>query len=142
MAHLASSRICRRIISKPAEALLRQASTSRKRRQRRNDLTIKGKAYIVGAFEHPTRHAPDKSDRTAPRRGRQGRASRTQASPRTTSTAISAPATRPAAWASMVDYMGLKVRHMDSTDTGGSLLSVHLGHAAAGDRGGQMQRSR
>jgi len=24
-------------------------------------MTIKGKAYIAGAFEHPTRHAPDKS---------------------------------------------------------------------------------
>ena len=24
-------------------------------------MSINGKAYIVGAFEHPTRHAPDKS---------------------------------------------------------------------------------
>jgi len=24
-------------------------------------MTIKGKAYIVGAYEHPTRKAPDKS---------------------------------------------------------------------------------
>ena len=24
-------------------------------------MTIKGKAYIVGAFEHPTRKAPEKS---------------------------------------------------------------------------------
>ena len=26
-----------------------------------NVLSIKGKAYIAGIFEHPTRHAPDKS---------------------------------------------------------------------------------
>ena len=26
-----------------------------------NELTIKGKAYIAGIYEHPTRHAPDKS---------------------------------------------------------------------------------
>src|SRR5437899_9794089 len=26
-----------------------------------NDLTIKGKAYIAGIYEHQTRHAPDKS---------------------------------------------------------------------------------
>jgi hypothetical protein len=26
-----------------------------------NDLTIKGRAYIAGIYEHPTRHAPDKS---------------------------------------------------------------------------------
>ena len=24
-------------------------------------MSIRGKAYIVGAYEHPTRHAPDKS---------------------------------------------------------------------------------
>ena len=24
-------------------------------------MTIKGKAYIAGIYEHPTRHAPDKS---------------------------------------------------------------------------------
>ena len=29
--------------------------------QRRAFLTIKGKAYIAGIYEHPTRHAPDKS---------------------------------------------------------------------------------
>ena len=26
-----------------------------------SSMTIKGKAYIAGAFEHPTRHAPDKT---------------------------------------------------------------------------------
>ena len=33
----------------------------KKKRQRRAALTIKGKAYIAGIYEHPTRHAPDKS---------------------------------------------------------------------------------
>src|SRR5918992_2003927 len=31
---------------------------------------------------------------------------------------------------SMADYMGLKVRHVDSTETGGSSYVVHVGHAA------------
>ena len=31
---------------------------------------------------------------------------------------------------SMVDYMGLKPRHVDSTDTGGSSYVIHVGHAA------------
>jgi acetyl-CoA C-acetyltransferase len=31
---------------------------------------------------------------------------------------------------SMIDYMGLKVRHMDSTETGGSSYVVHVAHAA------------
>ncbi|HEY3919113.1 MAG TPA: thiolase domain-containing protein, partial [Stellaceae bacterium] len=31
---------------------------------------------------------------------------------------------------SMADYMGLKLRHMDSTDCGGSSYLIHVGHAA------------
>ena len=31
---------------------------------------------------------------------------------------------------SMVEYMGLKLRHVDSTDTGGSSYLLHVGHAA------------
>src|SRR6266513_4950375 len=30
----------------------------------------------------------------------------------------------------MADYMGLKVRHIDTTETGGSSYVVHVGHAA------------
>ena len=30
----------------------------------------------------------------------------------------------------MVDYLGLKVRHIDSTETGGSSYILHVGHAA------------
>ena len=31
---------------------------------------------------------------------------------------------------SMVDYLGLKLRHIDSTETGGSSYLLHVGHAA------------
>jgi acetyl-CoA C-acetyltransferase len=31
---------------------------------------------------------------------------------------------------SMVDYLNLKVRHVDSTDTGGSSYLLHVAHAA------------
>ena len=31
---------------------------------------------------------------------------------------------------SMADYMGLKLLHMDSTDSGGSSYLIHVGHAA------------
>src|SRR6185503_17785330 len=52
--------------SRRENALAKGAGTGqkncwKKKRQRRNDLTIKGKAYIAGIYEHPTRHAPDKS---------------------------------------------------------------------------------
>jgi hypothetical protein len=45
-----------------------------------SDMTIKGKAYIAGIFEHPTRKADD---------------------------------------------MGLKVRHIDTTESGGSSYVIH-----------------
>jgi len=92
-------------------------------------LSIKGKAYIAGIYEHPTRHAPDKSTaqlhaecakgaledagltkadvdgyflrrRRAGRRHADGRLSR------------------------------VKVRHLDSTETGGCSYIIALGHAA------------
>src|SRR6185312_958934 len=31
---------------------------------------------------------------------------------------------------SMIDYMGLKLRHMDTTETGGSSYTIHVAHAA------------
>ena len=58
-----------------------------------NDLSIKGKAYIAGIYEHPTRHAPDKSTAQLHAEVAKG-ALKTPASPRPISTAISAPATR------------------------------------------------
>src|SRR5215471_13223456 len=43
----------------------RQAKKSSGKRKKNNtgdgSLTIKGRAYIAGIYEHPTRHAPDKS---------------------------------------------------------------------------------
>ena len=78
-------------------------------------MSIKGKAYIVGAYEHPTREAPDKSLAAAARRVRQGRAGRRGPDARTTSTATSAPATRrgsarcrwPTTWACKLPAHGL-----------------------------------
>ena len=105
-------------------------------------MTIKGKAYIAGAYEHPTRKAPDKSrGATACRSARTAR-SRTPGSRATTSTAISAPATRRAS-APLVDgriHRACELRHVDSTETGGSSYIVHVGARGGGDRGRQVQR--
>ena len=58
-------------------------------------MSIKGKAYIAGIFEHPTRLAKDKS---VAQLHAEWRAARwpMPGSPRPMSTAISVPATRPA----------------------------------------------
>jgi acetyl-CoA C-acetyltransferase len=92
-------------------------------------LTIKGKAYIAGIYEHPTRHAPDKSTAQLHAEVAKGAiedAGLTKADIDGYFCAGDAPG---GLWP-MVDYLGLKVRHFDSTDTGGCSYLVHLGHAA------------
>ena len=39
---------------------------------------------------------------------------------------------------SMADYMGLRLRHVDTTETGGSSYVVHVGHAAEAIAAGQV----
>ena len=93
-------------------------------------MTIKGRAYIVGAYEHPTRKAPDKSVaqlHAECARGALIDAGLTKADIDGYFCAGDAPGLGPL---SMIDYMGLKVRHMDSTDTGGSSYLIHVAHAA------------
>ena len=93
-------------------------------------MSIKGKAYIVGVYEHPTRKAPDKSVAQLARRGGDGRArgrGLTKDDVDGYFCAGDAPGLGPL---SMVDYMGLKVRHVDSTDIGGSSYLIHVAHAA------------
>jgi acetyl-CoA C-acetyltransferase len=92
-------------------------------------MSIRGKAFIAGIYEHPLREIPDRSS------------SQIQAE-------VAAGALADAGLAladvdgyftdsahgfgglSMADYLGLKVKHIDSTDTGGSSYVVHVGHAA------------
>ena len=40
----------------------------------------------------------------------------------------------------MADYMGLKLRHIDTTETGGSSYVIHVAHAAEAIAAGQVQR--
>jgi acetyl-CoA C-acetyltransferase len=93
-------------------------------------MSIKGKAYIVGIYEHPTRMAPDKSLaqlHAESARGALEDAGLTKDDIDGYFCAGDAPGLGPL---SMGDYMGLKLRHMDSTDTGGSSYIIHVGHAA------------
>jgi acetyl-CoA C-acetyltransferase len=93
-------------------------------------MSIKGKAYVAGAYEHPTRHAPDKSLAQLHAEVAVGAlrdAGLTLADVDAYFCAGDAPGLGPL---SMLDYMGLKVRHMDSTETGGSSYTIHVAHAA------------
>jgi acetyl-CoA C-acetyltransferase len=92
-------------------------------------MSLKGKAYIVGAWEHPTRKATDKSVTLLHAECAKGAledAGLTKDDVDGYFCAGDAPGMGPM---SMVDYMNLKVRHVDSTDVGGSSYQVAVGHA-------------
>jgi acetyl-CoA C-acetyltransferase len=93
-------------------------------------MSIKGKSYIMGAFEHPTRKAPDKSTpqlHAECAKGALADAGLTTADIDGYFCAGDAPGGP----MSMADYMGLRnLRHVDSTDVGGSSYILHVGHAA------------
>jgi acetyl-CoA C-acetyltransferase len=107
--------------------------------QRRHVLTIKNKAYIAGIYEHPTRHAPDKSTaqlHAEVAKGALDDAGLTKADVDGYFCAGDAPGFGAL---SMVDYMGLtNLRHLDSTETGGSSYILAWGTHAAGDCRGQV----
>jgi acetyl-CoA C-acetyltransferase len=93
-------------------------------------MSIKGKAYIGGIFEHPIRQATDQSTpqlHAECAKGALADAGLTKDDVDGYFCAGDAPGFGAM---SMVDYMGLKVRHMDSTETGGSSYLLHVGHAA------------
>jgi acetyl-CoA C-acetyltransferase len=93
-------------------------------------MSIKRQACIAGAYEHPTRLAPDKTVaqlHAECARGALADAGLTLQDVDAYFCAGDAPGMGPV---SMVDYLGLKVRHADSTDFGGSSYMMHVAHAA------------
>ncbi len=93
-------------------------------------MTIRGKAAIVGAYEHPTRKAPDKSVAQLHMECAAGAlddAGLTFADVDGYFCGGDAPGLGPL---SMIEYMGLRPRHVDSTETGGSSYIIHVAHAA------------
>jgi acetyl-CoA C-acetyltransferase len=91
----------------------------------------KNKAYIMGAFEHPTRHAPDKSTAQLHAECAIG-ALRDAGLSKDDIDGYFCGSDAPGFGAmSMADYMGLRrLTHLDSTDVGGSSYILHVGHAA------------
>lgn len=93
-------------------------------------MTSKGQAYIVGAFEHPTRKAPDKSLGQLHAEVAKGALDDAGLTKNDVDGYFCAGDASGLGPLSMLDYLGLKVRHMDSTDTGGSSYLLHASHAA------------
>lgn len=93
-------------------------------------MSINGKAYIVGAYEHPTRHAPDKSTPQLHAECALGALADAGLTREDIDGYFCAGDAPGFGALSMADYMGLKLRHLDSTETGGSSYIVHVAHAA------------
>src|SRR3981189_3263484 len=93
-------------------------------------MSIKGKACVAGIYEHPTRLATDISlaqIHAQVAKGALEDAGLTKDDVDGYFCAGDAPGLGPM---SMVEYMGLKPHHVDSTDTGGSSYLLHVSHAA------------
>ena len=102
-------------------------------------MTIKGTAYIVGAYEHPTRKAPDKSVaqlHAECARGALADAGLSKDDVDGYFCAGDAPGMGPL---SMVDYLDIRPRHVDSTDMGGCSYIAHVAHAAAAIAAGRCR---
>src|SRR5213593_2638125 len=93
-------------------------------------MTVKGKAYIAGVFEHPTRKADDKSLAQLHAEVAKGALEDAGLTKDDVDGYFCAGDAPGLGALSMADYMGLKLRHMDTTETGGSSYVIHVAHAA------------
>ncbi len=94
-------------------------------------MTIRDKAYIVGAYEHPTRKAPDKSVAQIHAEVAKGALEDAGLSHSDIDGYFCGGDAPGLGMLNMADYMGLsRLRHVDSTETGGSSYIIHVAHAA------------
>ena len=87
------------------------------------------KAWIAGAFEHPTRKADDKTVAQLHAESAAGALRDAGLTKNDIDGYFCAGDAPGLGGIAMAEYMGLKLRHIDSTETGGSSYIVHIGHA-------------
>lgn len=94
------------------------------------------RVYIAGAFEHPTREAPDSSTMELHAEVAEGALADAGLSHSTVDGYFTAggPSIETLV---MADYLGLWVDYMDTTDYGGWSYVAHVGHAASSIRDGK-----
>ena len=93
-------------------------------------MSIKGKAYVAGVWEHPLRDIPHLSTAQVHAECAKGALEDAGLSFDDVDAYFCAGDAPGFGALSMADYMGLKLKHTDSTETGGSSYIVHAGHAA------------
>ena len=93
-------------------------------------MSLRRQACIAGTFEHPTRKAPDKTVPQLHAECARGALADAGLSLKDVDGYFCAGDAPGLGANNMVDYLGLKVRHIDSSDTGGSAYLLHVSHAA------------
>jgi len=93
-------------------------------------VTIRGAAFIAGAYEHPRREIPDRSLAQIHAEVAAGALADAGLEFRDVDGYFCAGDAPGFGAISMADYLGLRLSHVDSTETGGSSYLVHVGHAA------------
>src|SRR5580765_6019938 len=93
-------------------------------------MTIKGKAYIAGIYEHPTRKADEQTLAQLHAESAMGALADAHLTKDDVDGYFCAGDAPGLGGLSMADYMGLKLRHVDTTETGGSSYVIHVAHAA------------
>jgi len=94
-------------------------------------MSIKGQGYIVGAFEHPTRKAPDKSVAQMHAECAAGALADAGLTKDDIDGYFCAGDAAGMGPISVVDYMNLRLSYLDSTDVGGTSYIGAVGHATA-----------
>ena len=101
-------------------------------------MSIRGEAYISGAFEHPTREAPDKSTAQLHAEVAKGALEDAGLTKDDVDGYLTAGAPGLMEPIEMADYLGLNnLSYVDSTETGGSSYVAHVGHAASAIHAGK-----
>jgi acetyl-CoA C-acetyltransferase len=102
-------------------------------------MSIRGQAHIAGAFEHPGRKIPDRSVpqlHAEVALGALADAGLSLSDVDGYFCDFSAPGMGPLG---MIEYLGLRCRHADTTEIGGSSYLSHVGHAAMAIAAGKCQ---
>src|ERR1700722_2957686 len=102
-------------------------------------MTIRGKAFIAGAFEHPGRELPDLSVPQIHAEAAMGALADAGLGFDDVDAYLCAGDAPGFGPLSMAEYMGLRCSYADSTETGRSSYLLHVGHAAAAIAAGKCQ---
>jgi acetyl-CoA C-acetyltransferase len=94
-------------------------------------MSIRGKAFIVGAYEHPGRQLPDKTIPQIHAEIAIGALKDAGLELKDVDGFFTDAMGLGMGVVSMSEYLGLKLSYMDSTESGGSSYLCHVGHAAS-----------